>query len=82
MVLFCFYFQQFGLTFLHETLVTIRFLFLKSKFYYYSGMARPTDQRMTAVNKIVFLVTDPKRRGHPMPQGGVMCPGKVKRQRE
>lgn len=36
---------------------------VKRKFYYYSHIVRPRDQGMTSTEKMVVILTSPKRRG-------------------
>ena len=37
---------------------------LKCRFHYYSGVVKPTDQGMTAIEKVARILTDLKRKGH------------------
>lgn len=60
--------SRFVVSFLPYRKMKIIFLFLfKSRFYYHSGMVRPIDQEMIAIeiNKMVLIV--PKRKGHGTP---------------
>ena len=43
-----------SLLFHNTSLLPLFSLFLKGKFYYYSGMVRPTDQEMITIEKIVW----------------------------
>ena len=58
---------------------------LKCRFYYYSGMVKPTDQKMIAIEKTVHYTCRPqeKRTHHAM--GGRAhreTPGSVRRQKD
>lgn len=53
-----------------ELLQSLRFLVSRCKFYYYLGMARPTeDQEKTALEKIVILTIQEKGHTHFLNRG-------------
>lgn len=57
-------------------------ILLKCGFYYYLGMARPTDEDTTATEKIACYITDLKRRGRSMLWAIREAPELVRRQKE
>lgn len=44
-------------------------MFLKYRFYYYSGMTRPIDQETVVTDKTAFILTGLKSRGPPRDGG-------------
>lgn len=54
---------------------------LKYGFYYYLGMAEPTDQEMPAINKIVCYIHKSQEEGQAIPWGGHMRSVRSQRER-
>lgn len=57
-------------------------MFLKYRFYYYSGATRPIDQETVVTDKTAFILTDLKRRGPPCDGGATQGSTRLDRERD